>query len=482
MIDPFVAAGDALALRLVSFVRDLVAYAPQNSDDAARRALRSPYSGLPNADAAALCVAAGERRTVEATIAADRVPLSHESTLTARRFGRTLHDLGTSYRAQGATACEYLRTIEIGYRFREQLDERESATFASLVELAGALDAQRPAGDSFDAATLSRALERAAEGAQRAAAPQPQRRPFAPREPEEPQNVPRRTKHLSASSLGTFAECERRWFYRYVCAAVEDRGSSASFYGTAFHSALERFHEEFPRADAAPREVLERKLDGHLNSSFEHHRVNFATNVEFELQRRRALRTGRRYLTWFIERFRAHPFSVIGTEAAVELELDGYQFIGYIDRLDRDDRSGNVTVVDYKTGTIADSAERYRDKVARFIDFQLPFYYFARTAAGDTVSRLALVPLKDAIREVEPIELEVVAVSAPRSYSEATTGTIGIDELEHARVKMTELAALLVDGPLERFKPTDDAAACAYCAYATACRERPQRQEDRFGR
>lgn len=489
MTDPFVAADDAPALRLLAFVRDLVAYAPHGDDAAARRALCSPYSRLPNVDASALCVAAGERRTVEAAISAASVPLAHETMLAARQFTHILTDLTCAYRAQGATAREYLRTIELGFEFCERLDARERATFAALVVLAGAFDAQRPAGDAFDASTFAGALEDEAKHVQRTALiphepslSPPERRPLAVREREAPGVVPRRTKHFSASSLGTFAECARRWYYRYVCAAVEDRGSSASFYGTAFHWALERFHQEFSRADAAPLELLERKLEGYLNSSFEHHRAGFETNAEFELQRRRALRTGRRYLAWFTERFRAHPFTVIGTEAAVELELDGYQFIGYIDRLDRDDYTGNVTVVDYKTGTIAESAERYRDKVARFIDFQLPFYYFARTAAGDRVSRLALVPLKDAVRDVEPIELEVVPVSAPRSYSGAATGTIGIDELERARVKMAELAAMLVDAPLERFPPTDDAAACAYCSYVNACRERPQQQEDRFGR
>ena len=141
-----------------------------------------------------------------------------------------------------------------------------------------------------------------------------------------------------------------------------------------------------------------------------------------------------------------------------------------------------VTVVDYKTGSIAESAQEYRTKVARFLDFQLPFYYWARTAAGDRVSRLALVPLKDSARDVRPVELEVVPVAAPRTYDDAATGTIGIDELERARAKMIELAALLADGPLERFAVTTDPGACVYCAYKAACRERPLPREDRFGR
>jgi len=482
LVESLIIGIDAPAVGLVAFVRDLVAYAPQRSEDAARRALCAPYAGLPASDARAICAVAGARGTIAATIAAETVALAHESTLAARRFGRALDDLAHAYRAQGITALEYLATIGLRFGLAAALDERERTTFTSLEALAAALDAKRPAGDAFEAENVVRALERRAEPTRRAVRPPIERRPLAARVPEPGRPVPRRKTHFSASSLGAFAECERRWYYRYVCAAVEDRGSSASFYGTAFHWALERFHEEFPRANAAPLAVLERKLEAYLGTSFEHHRAGFETNIEFELQRRRALRTGRRYLAWFTERFRAHPFTVIGREAAVELDLEGYRFIGYVDRLDRDDRTGNVTVVDYKTGSIAESAERYRDKVGRFIDFQLPFYYFARTAAGDRVTRLALVPLKDAARDVDPIELEVVPVSSPRSYSEATTGTIGLDELERARVKMIELAATLSDAPLERFAATDDPAACAYCAYASACRERPQRREDRFGR
>ncbi|MFZ1126524.1 MAG: PD-(D/E)XK nuclease family protein, partial [Candidatus Baltobacteraceae bacterium] len=313
-----------------------------------------------------------------------------------------------------------------------------------------------------------------------AAPPAPQ--PLPNRAREAASNVPRRRGHFSASSLGMFAECERRWFYRYVCAAVEDPGSPASFYGTAFHWALERFHQEFPRADAADPKLLERKLEAYLGTAFERYRAGFATNVEFELQCRRARRTARRYLAWFLERSRTQPFAVVGTEASVALALEGYDFIGYIDRLDRHDASGAITVIDYKTGAIAESAQAYRAKVAEFLDFQLPFYYWARTAQGDRVSRLALVPLKDQLREIRPIELEVVPVAAPRTYSDAASGVIGLDELERARAKMVELARLLSDGTIEHFPVTADPDACRYCAFRLACRERPPQREERFGR
>jgi hypothetical protein len=477
---------DAASRRLVAFVADLARFAASRDEALARRTLCAPYSGVPNVDARALCVAAGERRSVADAIVRDRIPLAHESALAARRFARALDDLERAYRAQGATAREHVATVALSFELDTCLDERERAALMACEAVARDVDARRAPDVAWEARELVDALEKLAASAENATAVRGEteiaRRPLAAREPEALRVVRRRKAHFSASSLGTFAECERRWYYRYVCAAVEDRGSSASFYGTAFHWALERFHEEFPRADAAAPDELERKLDAYLGTAFERFRAGFETSVEFELQRRRAKRTGRRYLAWFIERNRAHPFAVVGTEASVELELDGYRFIGYIDRLDRDDATGAVTVVDYKTGSIADSADRYREKVANFLDFQLPFYYWARTAAGDRVTRLSLIPLKDSSRDVRPIELEVVPVAAPRGYGDAPTGTIGIGELERARKRMVEIAAALADGPLERFPVTNDAENCTYCAYRAACRERPARTEDRFGR
>jgi RecB family exonuclease len=468
-------------VRLIAFACDTARYAAGREDAIARRLLASPFSGVPNVDARALCVAAGERRSVSEAIASERIPLAHESGIAARRFARALDEVSRAYRVQGATAREHVATVALSFELDARLTPGERDALAACESIATDLDARRLPGVAWETETFVRSLEELA-AASRADARRATRSPLEARDRETPRPVRRRKGHFSASSLGAFAECERRWYYRYVCAAVEDRGSSASFYGSAFHWALERFHEEFPRADAAPPAVLETKLDAFLGTAFERFRSGFETNVEFELQRRRAKRTGRRYLAWFAQRARAHPFAVIGTETSVELDLDGYSFIGYIDRLDRDDATGGVTVVDYKTGNIAESADQYREKVANFVDFQLPFYYWARTAAGDRVTRLSLIPLKESSRDVRPIELEVAPIAPPRGYGDAPTGTIGIGELERARKKMVDIARTLADAPIERFPVTNDAADCVYCSYRLACRERPARSQDRFGR
>jgi RecB family exonuclease len=474
----------ASSVPLLAFARDALAYAAHCADALAIRLLDSPFSGIERDDARALIVAARDREAVRETIATERVPLSRETLLAARRFVAALDATASALRAQGTGAHELVAATFRAFDLERQADEGEAATMRELLALGGALDVARACTvDAWEPAELIDLIDHCP-------APHPRARdcsevlarPLGAREPEAAPPVPRRKGHQSASSLGTFAECERKWFYRYACAAVEDRGSSASVYGSAFHWALERFHGEFPRGDSAPAEVLERKLDSYVTLAFERYRLGFPTTVEFELQKRRAKRTAKRYLAWFLERSRAHPFEVIGRETEADVEIDGYRFIGYIDRLDRDDRTGNVTVVDYKTGWIAQSASEYRANIARFVDFQLPFYYWARTLEGDRVTRLALVPLKDAQLDVRPIELEVVPIPAGAGRDDVPTGLIGIDELERARKRMVELAHVLADEDVGHFGVTSDPNACTYCAYLNACRDRPRRREDRFGR
>ncbi len=73
-----------------------------------------------------------------------------------------------------------------------------------------------------------------------------------------------------------------------------------------------------------------------IHWAFERNRTGFETAVEFELQLRRAERTAQRYVDWLIVQERVAPFEVIGRELPANLELGGHEFVGFIDRLDRD--------------------------------------------------------------------------------------------------------------------------------------------------
>jgi RecB family exonuclease len=464
----------AIDLAAVDGVTALLRYAASQSDADARRALVTPQSGVRADDARTLLAAAGERENVLDVIA-------RGGTADATRFAHALGTVTAAYKTPDASARSLLAAIAAAFPFDDPSTSSGQAANAALERIAGDFDAARAFAEPWEARDFIAEIDAELAGASRRAPALDGVEPAAAVEDEPPAPVVTRKLSFSASSLNAYAECARKWWFRYACAAVEDRGSSASFYGIAFHAALEDFHAVHARFDGVDVGALASFLDYCVVTAFDRHRTRFDAPVEFELQKRRARRTAKKYLAWLLERARRAPFEVIGRETQADVELGGHRFIGYIDRLDRDDRTGTVTVVDYKTGSIATSAEEYLAEVRAFREFQLPFYYWARTAAGDVVTRLALVPLKDALLDVAPVELEVVTTSrAPRSRG--PVGEIAVGELERARERMIALAGELASGTLAAFPATDDPDACRYCAYADACRERPLALEERFGR
>jgi RecB family exonuclease len=468
----------ALDLAAVDGVTTLLRYAASQSDADARRALMTPQSGVRTDDARTLLAVAGDRENLLDAIA-------RGGTADATRFAHALGTVTAVYKTPDASARSVLAAIAAAFPFNdpspEPVEGSGQAARAVLDRIAADFDAARAFAEPWEARDLIAEIDAELASAGRRAPPLDAVEPAAPVDDEPPAPVAMRKFSFSASSLNAYAECARKWWFRYACAAVEDRGSSASFYGIAFHAALEDFHAVHARFDGVDGGALASFLDYCVVTAFDRHRTRFDAPVEFELQKRRARRTAKKYLAWLLERARRAPFEVIGRETQADVELGGHRFIGYIDRLDRDDRTGTVTVVDYKTGSIATSADEYLAEVRAFREFQLPFYYWARTAAGDVVTRLALVPLKDALLDVAPVELDVVTTSrAPRSRGPA--GEIAVVELERARERMIALATELASGTLAAFPATDDPDACRYCAYADACRERPLALEERFGR
>ena len=429
------------AVREVSFIGDAVRWRRSGAEALLLRLIRSPHSGVSHDVGAAYATVASRTEALLDAIDRGRLALP------------------------AAERDSVLRFAELARRVRslpEDLDDESLASaIGDIFELPAGEPARGGSGDHGCDADIE-LLE----------APPPQPR----------SGVPGWPRHFSASALNAYAECRRKWFYRYACAAVEDPGSSASAYGTAFHLALEDFHGEFPRPRADRQAEMRSRIRQYVTWAFERNRSGFQTPVEFELQVRRAQRTAQRYVDWLLVQERESPFEVLGREVPVQLDLDRHAFVGFIDRIDRDERSGGVGVVDYKTGNIAGTAAEYREKVRLLREFQLPFYYWARTDAGDRVVRLVLIPLKDARTDVRPIVLDVEprAPASSRRGGE-TRGKIGIDELENARARMIELSGELSSGTLHTFETATDPAACTYCAYALACAHRPPAQPQRFG-
>jgi len=236
-----------------------LAYCKDGADAHARRLLRSPYSGVRQEVALAILSFAGPQQSVFDAISSGRVALPPDDCDSAFAFAQRLRTFGPQGNADTIAGQFYLR----------QPTRKDGPPVA--------LDFREPAA------------------------------------PEPPAPLRSRHAHFSASSLNTYVECKRKWYYRYSCAAIEDKGSSASFYGTAFHAALEKLHQEYPRPSEVSVPVLRTKLEGYLNGAFDRYSSGFDTPIELELQRRRARRTATRYIDWLAAQAARAPFTVISS-------------------------------------------------------------------------------------------------------------------------------------------------------------------------
>ena len=279
------------------------------------------------------------------------------------RFSGVPHDVAAAYAVVARRSDDLLEAIGAGRLALAPADRDAVLAFSKTVRSLRDL-AEREPSDGELAARIAAAFA-VTEARERPAAAASATEPFALAEalaPEPASGARGWKQHFSASALNAYAECPRKWYYRYLCAAIEDRSGGAATYGTAFHLALEDFHGEFPSPRAENAGEMREKIPIYVNTAFEKYANLFDNRLEMELQKRRARRTAQRYVDWLVAEATRAPFTVIGRELEARLEMEGFAFVGFIDRLDRDDATGATSVVDYKTGIIAESAEEYRER------------------------------------------------------------------------------------------------------------------------
>ena len=172
-----------------------------------------------------------------------------------------------------------------------------------------------------------------------------------------------REKFLSASALQSYLACPAQFYYRSVCGLKEQEEVSESLeandIGNVFHEVMQKLYD-------VPGHTVTR---AYLQSLLEGTRIKDAVRPQvltalggFEVSGRNIIFEDLvcRYVRKAIERDIAllagtgsGSFHILGLELKRFWELDGFRFIGYIDRLDSC-RPGEVRVVDYKTGKVTD--------------------------------------------------------------------------------------------------------------------------------
>jgi RecB family exonuclease len=286
---------------------------------------------------------------------------------------------------------------------------------------------------------------------------------------------------FSASRLNAFVKCGRRWFYDYLCDAVEDRGSIHATYGKVVHEALEALHRDVrDPGDADAGAMLDRFLT-ELNTSFGRARSDFSSQFEYEVSRLQARRVAPLYVGWLVRQAADAPMEIIEVESVNRLREGGHDFIGYIDRVDRPRGGGAVTIFDYKTGRVPDDPRAYLDSVRAGDEAQLALYYFMRRARGDEVARIALISVRDARDDVSVLALDIVEEGAPRPKAHAGAVACPRSVLDESLAALVRRCDLLTRVGLSHFSVGEDPP-CRFCAYASSCRERPPEPERIFAR
>jgi len=291
---------------------------------------------------------------------------------------------------------------------------------------------------------------------------------------------------FSASRLNMFVKCPRRFFYEYMCDAVEEFSTSNAVYGKVFHSALEALHREVRIPSAWKRgEVLD-KLCMQLDAAFGVAHREFDSELEYAVLRLRARQVARHYVQWLFEEAADAPLEIAEVEERHDVLLGDHRFVGYIDRVDRPYGGGPVTILDYKTGRIEDDPDEYLRQVRSGDEAQLALYYAMRRARGDDVARIALVSIRDARDRTWVLALDVAdetgrSVAPRRDRAGVLRATCSVSDLNVSLAVLTRRCDEITNVGFEHFAVGDDPP-CSYCSYAASCRERPEDEERIFAR
>lgn len=173
-----------------------------------------------------------------------------------------------------------------------------------------------------------------------------------------------REKYLSASSLQSYLACPVKFFYHVVEGLKEPdevkESLDAGGIGSVLHSTMEHLYKDFGpvitadclRTLIADQEALRTRVAAEICSQLKTFEVS-GRNIIYE-------DIVLRYVTKVLERdlekmesLGRDSFRLEAVEEPRYLDIDGFKFVGIIDRLDTF-QDGVLRVVDYKTGKVLD--------------------------------------------------------------------------------------------------------------------------------
>ena len=291
-----------------------------------------------------------------------------------------------------------------------------------------------------------------------------------------------RSHPLSASALQNWLTCQAK-FYFYSIKRLKEKSEvneslDAGAVGNVFHKTMQELYTTNPPliekaylksllgAKAKIREVVRKYICEELHT-FE----VVGRNLLYEDM---VCRHVEKVITRDIElmgRYGVPRFSILGLEKKVRAHIDGFPFIGFIDRLDSFSDS-EIRIVDYKTGSVSDNdfiinEDNAADVVAKLfgpdnshrpkIALQLYIYdtllkmdrETSPLVSGRSIVNSIYQPYRLYVNEVENVSLSSEFCSLMKE-------------------KLSEMLERIADLS-EPFHRSDDQASCQYCDFKQIC-------------
>lgn len=246
-------------------------------------------------------------------------------------------------------------------------------------------------------------------------------------------------KHFSPSSINTYLKCPREYFYKYILDLEPKDGNPDSFsFGTAVHAACEyavryaKEHGIYPPKEEFIK-AFKSELDNQPMSSFQQREIN-------EVR-------GEKALDKYYVQLCATPVSMLyAVEEKIELNIDGINFKGIIDRIDKNS-DGTFTIYDYKTGSAKSEKiicpngeyESYYNQIGLYK------YYFEKST-GKTVKETTFI--------------------YPEEPDKNLTLNLLDEDCEEIKQKFQKAISNI---RTYKFEPTYNESACKYCPYSVFC-------------
>ena len=285
-----------------------------------------------------------------------------------------------------------------------------------------------------------------------------------------------RSRELSASALQSYLSCPVKFFYGFVeglqAPGEVSESLDAGMLGNVFHHVMQRLYKDrrqLSKADitamkkdaALIRKLIREEILSQMHS-FEVTGRNLVLEnilqgyVEETLARDLAL----------LEEAGSEAFTIIGLEQRVKGEIDGFQFKGFVDRMDSY-KPGEVRIVDYKTGRVSEEELLIDDDNAQKVVEKL----FDPDAVSRPKIALQLFLYDYMAAPLAPAGSRLVnsVYSTARLFSEPLPDAPVCDKfsalaLEGVRNLLQELV-----NPEVPFRRTENSKTCEFCDFKNIC-------------